>query len=144
MYPFIISQSWLCYCYIYITKLFLFQTVSQQCTFNFVIMLFLEVALYPSVSRSWWCSTVDIISNYIFYCLYNTQVNSSHLIGGSLVTCHSLKVLMYGDVISPCNLRSTHFVLVHNDRVYTVRPPCIPYVSIYTQYQSGVRLHSWQ
>ena len=41
------------------------------------------------------------------------QVNSSYLIGGSLVTCHSLKVLIHGDVIIPFILRSIHFVLMH-------------------------------
>ena len=39
------------------------------------------------------------------------------MIGGSLVTCHSLTFLMHSDVIIPLNLRSTHFILMHDNRV---------------------------
>ena len=31
--------------------------------------------------------------------------------------CHSLKVQMHSDVIIPLNLRFTHFVLMHDNRV---------------------------
>ena len=41
------------------------------------------------------------------------QHHSSNLIGRSLVTCHSLKVLMHGDVI----FRSIHLTLMHVQRV---------------------------
>jgi len=66
--------------------------------------------------------------------LYNTQVNSSHLIGWLIVTCRSLKVLTHGPIVQ---FTFGHFVLMNGN---SARLPCIHYVSTYTQYKSGTRL----